>query len=166
MTLRDIVTRRAEERDADAIAQVHDAGWREGYRGIVPDDVLATRTLALRRRQWRDWLAGEQPDGDALVAEIDGEVVGFAAYECRADDDPELRTLYVLPSRWRAGVGRAIVAAVVRELRARGASHAVLWTFAGNTRGRRFYEALGWHPDGGEGEWEGIPTVRYRRSLA
>lgn len=44
-----------------------------------------------------------------LVAEIDGQVVGFAGYT-----DDEVTWLYVEPARFRQGIGRALVDAVLR----------------------------------------------------
>jgi ribosomal protein S18 acetylase RimI-like enzyme len=43
-------------------------------------------------------------DGDVVVAEIEGEVCGFAAY-CKG----ELTWLYVDPARYRKGIGRLLL---------------------------------------------------------
>ena len=55
--------------------------------------------------------------GDVLVAEIDGDIAGFAALE-----GGELDGLFVEPARWREGIGRALVEAAVQEARRRGLS--------------------------------------------
>ena len=55
-----------------------------------------------------------------------------------------LRTLYVLPSRWRTGVGSALHDHALERLRARGRQRARLWTLEENGPGRRFYEKRGW----------------------
>ena len=159
----DILVRTARPTEAEAIARVHSESRREGYEDILPKRLLA-RPLSLLRDQWSEWLRPDDLDLGVLVAERGGNVVGVALYECRENDDPELRILYVHPSAWRSGIGRSLVDAVVDELRKRGAAYAVVWTFAENVRGRRFYEAVGWSLDD-EGEWEGLSTVRYRRQL-
>ncbi len=159
-----IAVRHASNADADAAARLHHAAWQEAYAGLLPPELLASRTLARRREQWSEWLDTKDAEEGALVAEFDREVVGVAVFECRPSDDPELRLLYVHPSRWRLGVGRALIDAVLRELRLRGATSAVVWTFSNNKRARAFYESLGWSLDGREGDSEGVPTVQYRVS--
>ena len=159
----DILVRAARPTEAEAIARVHSESWRGGYQNILPNELLA-RPLSLLQEQWSEWLRPDDVDLGVLVAERGGNVVGVALYECRENDHPELRSLYVHPSAWRSGVGRSLVEAVVDELEKCGAAYAVVWTFAENVRGRRFYEAVGWSLDG-EGEWETIRTVRYRRQL-
>jgi GNAT superfamily N-acetyltransferase len=117
----ELLVRPACRHDADALARVHHAAWHEGYAGIVPDEILSARSLAIFQEQWSEWLQSEDPDLDVLVAERGGEVMGLAELECREADDPELRLLYVHPSEWRSGVGRTLVEAVIRELSERGA---------------------------------------------
>jgi GNAT superfamily N-acetyltransferase len=155
--------------DADAIARVHVASWGAAYAEIVPPELIAARTLDVRRREWREMLA----DSDAwatLVAELGGEVAGVSTFEAPGHREPpeeaEVRIFYVHPAYWRRGVGRALMAATLDALRADGVTRAVLWVMTENALGRAFYEALGWFPDGREGDWEGVPTVRYAKPLA
>jgi GNAT superfamily N-acetyltransferase len=82
----------------------------------------------------------------------------------------EVEALYVLPGRWRSGIGSALLSVAERRLVDRGFTEAALWVLAENQRGRRFYEATGWRPDGGVKTLEigGRPLdeVRYRKRLA
>ena len=57
--------------------------------------------------------------------------------------------LYVHPTQWRRGVGRALAAAAVAELAAAGHQQAIVWTLAESPRNIAFYEALGFALDGG-----------------
>ena len=108
-----------------------------------------------------------------LLAEEDGELLGFTA--CGESRDPdagatagEVRTLFVASGGWGRGVGTALMAAALHDLRARGYSDATVWSFADNERANRFYEACGFSPDGTERTeevWADIRQVRYRRSL-
>jgi GNAT superfamily N-acetyltransferase len=151
---------------------VHAEGWQAGYRGIVPEELLATRTFGLRLEQWRALLeAREEPRRRTLVAELGGEIVGVATVEPARDSDVdgrttgEVRVFYVDAAHWRTGIGRTLMRGTMRTLREERFECAVLWTFEANEGARRFYEALGWELDRSESEWEGVPTVRYRTAL-
>ena len=108
-----------------------------------------------------------------LLAEDDGELLGFTVCgECRdADADErvgEVRTLFVAPAAWRRGVGSALMAAALDDLRARGYAEATVWSFDANERANRFYESRGFARDGVEKTeevWADLTEVRYRRSL-
>ena len=79
-----------------------------------------------------------------------------------------MRTLFVVPSRWRAGVGRALLSSGLDELRTLGYSEATVWSFADNARANALYEANGFERDGAERTeeaWAHILEIRYRRRL-
>lgn len=172
------VIREATVADAAAIARVHVASWAVAYRGLVSRAIQTSTTVALRTVQWRPILSGEAayPGSVNLVALVDGEVAGFACHgPSRADLWPppsaagELYALYADPSAWGRGVGRALMDASVAGLRDAGHVDALLWVLRGNARARRFYERMGWVPDGGlrdqESERLPVPAVRYVRFL-
>lgn len=69
-----------------------------------------------------------------LVAQIDGAVAGFAGFT-----DDEVTWLYVDPARYRQGIGRALLEAVLRES-GRPLSLDVL---AGNTAALALYQSAG-----------------------
>jgi GNAT superfamily N-acetyltransferase len=76
--------------------------------------------------------------GRTIVAEQGGVLVGFAVVLPRDDGDAELDGLFVEPSSWRHGIGRALVERIERIAAAEGATH--LWVVA-NTSALDFYEA-------------------------
>jgi GNAT superfamily N-acetyltransferase len=130
--------------------------------------VLAALDEGERARRW----AGMLDEVDALVAEDDGGVAGFLslAIPARELDESgvgEITALYVDPPRWRGGVGRALVDAAGAELRGQGCDVVVLWTFEAGERGRAFYGALGFAPDGARTTHPGtgIAEVRLRARL-
>jgi ribosomal protein S18 acetylase RimI-like enzyme len=108
-----------------------------------------------------------------LMAEEDGELLGFSACGESRDEDAapgvgEVRSFFVAAGRWGRGVGRALMSAVLASLRERGCTEATLWSFAANERANRFYEAHGFTRDGAdrtEAAWADLLEVRYRRSL-
>jgi len=172
------VIREATVADAAAIARVHVASWDVAYRGLVPHAVQAATTVEVRTGQWRPILSGEAayPGSTNLVALVDGEIVAFACHGPSREDlwpppsaRGELYALYAEPSAWGGGVGRALLGASVAGLRDAGHADALLWVLRGNTRARRFYERMGWVPDGGlrdqESERLPVPAVRYVRAL-
>jgi GNAT superfamily N-acetyltransferase len=122
--------------------------------------------------RWRATFA--DPAVTMLLAEDEGEFAGFTA--CGESRDPdagpdvgEVRTFFVAAARWRRGVGRALMAAALDDLRARGYAEATVWSFAANERANAFYEAHGFERDGAERReetWADVLEVRYRRPLA
>ena len=82
---------------------------------------------------------GQIANGQVIVAELDGEVAGFAAVV-----GGELDGLFVEPDLWGRGVGRALVDAATHEARKRGLALKVI----ANPRARRFYEHCGFSLEG------------------
>src|SRR5690349_22051398 len=86
--------------DADAIQRVRTDTWRATYRGLMPDAVLDRLGYDGTRR--REFMARMTPDRFVLVAEHDGEVVGYAnggpSRVADAAHPGEIYAIYVLPS--------------------------------------------------------------------
>lgn len=164
--------------DARAIAEVHVEGWAWGYRGLLPDEVIAARDVGVREAQWTEGFTERWRDGDAcFVAEdADGRVVGFVA--CGVADDEhvappegagEVYSIYLREGVQGTGIGRALFAKAEEALRANGFASGVLWVLEANGRSRRFYEAAGWRWDGTVGEHrfdcDGRRILRYAVDL-
>jgi L-amino acid N-acyltransferase YncA len=171
-----VLVRRATVADAAAIADVHVQTWRVAYRGQVPQAHLDALDRERSERRWANGLRDTPPPAGTAVLEDDrGAVVGFVHFSpCRDEDcDPtevgEVSAIYLRPTHWGAGGGRLLMATAVRELTQAGFREATLWVLATNQRARRFYEAVGWRPDGAlkTDETFGFPLdeARYRRPL-
>jgi ribosomal protein S18 acetylase RimI-like enzyme len=168
--------RRAEVRDARAIAEIHVAGWRAAYRGQMPDELLDGLSVDARAAQRQAHLANPSDDTvQTWVAEVDGVVVGFAVAgpsrgpEPSGEPEGEMYAIYVDPARWGQRTGRTLLEHVKGDLRARGYRTVTLWVLAGNALAQRFYAAAGLAPDGGTkterfGEAE-LTELRYRAML-
>ena len=76
----------------------------------------------------------------AFVAEVDGEVEGFAVLL-----GGELDGLFVDPARWRQGIGAALVEAAVLEARRQGLT---LVTVVASPGAQEFYEKCGFAAEG------------------
>ena len=170
----DVTVRDANPLDAAAIADVHVRSWQAAYEPLLPADFLADLSVARREELWRESLSRQDARTGAWVAETGGSVVGFANTGPGRDDDSgadtgELYAIYLDPSTWRRGAGRALMDRAVEGLREAGFRDATLWVFEENARARGFYEAAGWRPDGRSQELHigGVSRreVRYRRPL-
>lgn len=135
--------------DAESIARVHVDTWRSAYHGIVPQAYLDGLSYETRANYWRGQLARQGiPDADwtLLVAEEDGQVVGFAGGSAERSGNViytgELGAIYLLESYQRRGIGRRMVAAMAARLLAQGHAAMLAWVLAENPA-CGFCEALG-----------------------
>lgn len=108
----------------------------------APDRVNGTPALLTSA------LFGEQPLAEALIAEVDGEAVGFAVFhgtfstwECRPG--VWLEDIYVRPEHRGGGVGHALFARVAAVAVARGCSRLDWTVLDWNEPALGFYEKLG-----------------------
>lgn len=143
----DVVIRRATVADAGVIAAVRIDSWRTTYRGIIPDDYLDGMKIEDSTAIWSRILSATSNAANVFVAEVDGEVLGFAAgmtlAESKLGFDSELSAIYLEPSVQRAGIGRKLVAHVAAALASAGANNMLVWVLADNRPARQFYEMLG-----------------------
>jgi len=118
--------RRAQPRDAAAIAEVHARTWRAAYEHVFGSERLATREpdVAL----WTRILANERV-AVHVAAHGEGRIVAFVSVGPSRDDDAggELYAIYALPEVWGTGVGPALMRAGVDDLRAAGHRDAILY---------------------------------------
>jgi GNAT superfamily N-acetyltransferase len=84
---------------------------------------------------------GQIANGQVIVAEIGGEIAGFAAVV-----GGELDGLFVEPDLWGQGIGRTLVDAATQEARRKGLALQV----TANPRARPFYESCGFTVEGEE----------------
>ena len=159
--------------DAPALARISIDAWQVAYRGIMPSDFLDALSPAEAQARWERAFAERQPH--VVVFEHDQELVALCHFGPSRDPgaDPatgEVIALNVRPDHWRSGFGSRLMSFALDRLHARGFAAATLWVLLGNTRARRFYEAVGFKPDGAErstSDLIGSPLheVRYRITL-
>ncbi|HEU5351488.1 MAG TPA: GNAT family N-acetyltransferase [Terracidiphilus sp.] len=167
-----MLTRRAEPRDAMAVARVHVRAWQAAYRGLLPEEYLAG--LRAEDRAARYEFATTDAAKPWTLAAVEGDaIVGFATTSPSRDADRtdygEVGALYVDPERWGCGVGRVLMAAAREQLAGQGFRNALLWVLVGNARAERFYRADGWQADGQRRTIEvwnvTVDELRYVRAL-
>jgi len=90
------------------------------------------------------------PDTVVLVAERDGDVIGYAYATLEPTSWKELRAacgflqdVFVDERARRGGAGEALVRAAVAWLEARGVPRVVLWSAARNESAQRLFDRLG-----------------------
>ncbi|MEV4428552.1 GNAT family N-acetyltransferase [Streptomyces sp. NPDC049602] len=167
--------REALPQDAAELAAVHVLSWRAAYRDLLPGPYLDALDPEERAAVWRARLTAPDRPTALVATGDDGRLVAFSCFrpwpgeEFAPGSTAELAALYALPEVWGTGVGRALMSASTEALVAGGFRAAALWVFAGNARGRRFYEAAGWRPDGTTVREETggrlLEELRYRRDL-
>jgi GNAT superfamily N-acetyltransferase len=163
--------RNASSADADAIGRIQVETWRAAYAGLMPQEAIDGFDVAVRQAMWREGLARTpQPGSATFVAVVDDEVVGFATVGAsHSEEGPgELYAIYVHPSQWGQGAGRALIERSEASLRESGFRSALLWVLAGNEQAERFYRAAGWKRDGEkEDVFQGatVTELRYRKQL-
>ncbi len=140
---------------------------REATEGDIPGIArvfIAARTTCLAFLNWEydqdvmcDVFGRQMAQHHFLVDEVDGEILGFAAYT-----SDELEHLYVDPCRHGQGIGTRLFNQVAQRI---GADFE-FWVFQANAA-RGFYEHLGckmlYETDGAD-NMEKCPDARYRYS--
>jgi len=132
--------------DAEALARVHVASWRESYRGLLPDAFLARMSEPGYVRRFRRELTQPEPHEVVLAAVNPYGVFGYVAggpSRARVDGEAEIATLYVLRAAQDRGVGRRLLVGAARALAAQGARSLVISVLRDNLPARGFYEKLG-----------------------
>ncbi len=139
-----ITVRRARWTDAEEIAEVHDAAWRDAYRGLIPGRELE-RMISRRGPQW--WMSAIERGSRLLVLDFNEAIVGYATYgRNRVPSLPfkgEIFELYLEPEFQGLGFGRKLFAAARDDLAAHGYPNFIVWALGDNERALGFYEHLG-----------------------
>ncbi|WP_293374813.1 GNAT family N-acetyltransferase [Phenylobacterium sp. SCN 70-31] len=132
--------------DAEALAAVHVASWRQTYRGLLPDAYLARMSEPVFARRFGHRLLRPGPDEVVLAAADRSGLVGYAEggpSRRGAPGEAEIATLYLLGAAQGRGLGRRLMIETARVLQVRGARSLVVSVLRDNVRARRFYEHLG-----------------------
>jgi GNAT superfamily N-acetyltransferase len=132
------------------IAEVQVLSWRQAYAELLSAECLESLSIGRRETLWREAVVNGAPQ--LLVALVDDRVAGFIAFGASRDKDAQARSaeiwaLYLAPSRWSQGNGRALWLAALQRIRAQACTSVSLWVLAGNARARRFYAAAGFVPE-------------------
>jgi ribosomal protein S18 acetylase RimI-like enzyme len=146
-----VTVRPARASDADALGRMGAALVQQHHgfdaqRFMLPEDVESG---------YRWWLGKEMKAKDAvvLVAERDGEVVGYVYGRVEARDWSSLRDrcggfhdIWVEASARGTGAGRLLAEALVRRFAELGVPRVILMSATKNEGAQKFFARLGWRP--------------------
>ncbi len=139
------VVRQAKASDATEIAKVHVLSWQKSYEGLVDEDYLQQMRVGDRESNWLRRIT--EATDIVLVAEVDGQIVGFAhGGEQREEGcpyDAELRAIYILKDFQGQGIGRKLFEELLKRSKEAGYQSMNVWVLAKNTNAGKFYEAMG-----------------------
>lgn len=143
-----MLLRPATPADAAATAAIYN---HEVTTSTVTFD-LVTRTV----EEQAEWLGARAGALEVVVAEIDGEIAGFASLSPYRDR-PAYRTtvedsIYVHPDHRGAGVGRALLAEIVDVARRRGFHSVIGRVVGGHSASIRLHASVGFEQVGVERE--------------
>ena len=166
-----VVIRRAEIRDAEGIARVCSAGWRDTYSGIKePERIEAVIAEYYAPERIRGEIAAREGWDGWIVAVEGNTVIGAGGGGITEPGVGEVFVLYLDPTRRGEGIGTLLLDAITERQRARGAREQWVSVEPENTKGLPFYYARGFEVCGKRPEWgtapeEGRVSLRLRRRL-
>lgn len=140
-----LLIRPATVADAQAIGQVQVACWQQRLNSWAPEWFVQNFKADEQAAKYAGRIA--DPSYTVLVAEVEGQVVGFASSK-RNESEPltfshQIGALYVNPAHEGQGLGSTLLQNLLeRDVQHEGKS-LVVWTFRDNLRARRVYEACG-----------------------
>jgi GNAT superfamily N-acetyltransferase len=153
--------REARADEADTLLRIQRTAAVAAFAHIFPPERYPFPDDAVRDG-WRTAL--DDPEVEVFLAEVDGKEVASVSV-----GHGYLRTLFVLPTHWCAGVGSALHDHALARLEAMNVVEPKLWTLVDNTVARRFYERRGWSVTGNTRQVPFPPyplDVEYARRLS
>lgn len=135
--------RDAKASEADAIADLHAVSWMSAYRGLLSDEYLDNNLHGERRKHWAEKMPALTDKEFVLVAEQDGQLVGFVAVLDKPEAGYEVLVdnLHVRPDLKGLGIGGLLLNAVAGRLLATNRKSFYLFVLKGNTFAENFYLA-------------------------
>ena len=140
-----VIIRDVKKEDIPQVASIKINGWKTAYRGIVDDSFLDSFNLdKVIEKYYTNYTQNK-----FVVAEYNGEVVGFCRYSYMVFSpdgegfDCELTALYVKPELKGNGIGKTIINNDKKDMLNNGKTKMILWCLKDNFPSRKFYEKMG-----------------------
>ncbi len=127
-------------------SEIYVKSWKAAYSGIAPQRYLDELTVGNCAA-----VLENSPLSNVLL-EDKGVFVATGAYGKARDgkygDYGEIVSVYVLPEHFGKGYGTVLFDFMTGKLRSMGMNKICLWVLEENSRARRFYEKMGFVPNG------------------
>lgn len=167
-----MIIRPATINDVPDLARVHIDSWQATYGKLVPEYSLQRFSYQRREECFRTSLTTGKEE--TFLVQMEQRIVGFLTLGAARDTDldvsctGEIWGIYISPDYWRRGIGKKLTEEAETIFKNRKFNRIVLWVLESNQPARRFYEALGYSPDG-ETKYidRGTPlkAIRYAKNL-
>lgn len=141
-----IKIREIEEKDIPEVAEIRVNAWKKAYKGIIEESFLKDLSVKEdieRRKQ-------DYKNTGFIVAELDGEIVGFCRYIDNnsfspniEDIDCEIIALYVKIDLLNQGIGSKMFEYVKTEFNKKNKTKMILWCLKDNENAKKFYKKSG-----------------------
>lgn len=175
--------RGARASDAEGLARVQVASWRETLAGLVPDVVIAELTseeaVGQFAEHWQESISSPPTSRHRVHVAVEKPgapgILGFAAAGPATDEDlwpatdGELYELHVAPSAAGEGHDQRLLHAVAGTFAEDGFSTGYTWVLSGDEARIDFLKAAGWAPDGTRSNLDmgvKIPVLRLHTRLS
>lgn len=142
----EVTIRKYSRQDRDAVLSIAGAS----FEGVCLEHRMEQDFGRVGGASWQDRKKKgidydlQRRSRDVLVAEADGEVIGFVCTRLyRKRSIGHVANLAVAPPYQGQGVGRRLMGAAVRHLRERGMDYARVETLEDNERARNLYPSAG-----------------------
>lgn len=144
----DFIIRRATIEDSDRIAFVRITGWKQSYKGLMPDALLDRLDMKADAERVRAVMADGSNRSLRFVVEQNGVVVGMGACgPARGNEglrgQGEVYAIYLLDEVKRQGIGEAFMREMAKAMTAQGLTSLQVCVLENNAPARKFYEKLG-----------------------
>lgn len=141
-----LTIRVARPKDAAEVARIYIESWHDTYPAVLSSALLCSMTPKGQTARWHAAIRAQKRETVLVAEDPKYGLVGMSSMGPSRDRslgyDGEVYTLYVDPSFFSRGVGRALLKGGFAVLRARGFSSCAIWAHAKNNA-RFFYETMG-----------------------
>ena len=136
----------ARPADAAEVARVYIESWHDTYPALLSSALLCAMTPKGQTARWLSTIRNQRRETVLVAESAQFGIIGMTSVGPSRDHalgyDGEVYTLYVDPSYFGRGTGRALLKAAFVTLRQRGRTSCVIWAHAANNV-RFFYENMG-----------------------
>ena len=140
-----MIIRKANFKDAQAIAKVHVDTWRTTYEGIIPTEFLNKLDYSERKNRWENNIMRAE-NVVFVVENEEGQIIGFADTSRRENNlelnSIDLTSLYLLEAYQGRGIGKLLMKTLFEHYKNQGYDKVYVDVLADNNT-RYFYEYLG-----------------------